>query len=42
VTGQLIPVDGGASIRPGYLDEEGLPVFVRDPAVRWQIRGGKD
>ncbi|MBK7951529.1 MAG: SDR family oxidoreductase [Deltaproteobacteria bacterium] len=42
VTGQLIPVDGGASIRPGYLDEEGLPVFVRDPVVRRQIRGGKD
>lgn len=42
ITGQLIPVDGGASIRPGYLDEEGLPVFVRDPAIRRQIRGGKD
>lgn len=42
VTGQLIPVDGGASIRPGYLDEAGLPVFVRDPIVRKKILGQKD
>ncbi|MFO0690286.1 MAG: SDR family oxidoreductase [Myxococcota bacterium] len=42
VTGQLIPVDGGASIRPGYLDEAGLPVFVRDPVVRKKILGQKD
>jgi 3-oxoacyl-[acyl-carrier protein] reductase len=39
ITGQLIPVDGGASIRPGYLDEAGLPVFVRDPALRRQLLG---
>ncbi len=41
ITGQLIPVDGGASIRPGYLDETGLPVFVRDPALRRQLLGGE-
>jgi NAD(P)-dependent dehydrogenase (short-subunit alcohol dehydrogenase family) len=41
ITGQLIPVDGGASIRPGYLDEENLPVFVRDPEVRRTFRGEK-
>jgi 3-oxoacyl-[acyl-carrier protein] reductase len=41
VTGQLIPVDGGASIRPGYLDDENLPVFVRDPEVRRTFRGDK-
>jgi len=40
ITGQLIPVDGGASIRPGYLDETGLPVFVRDPALRERLFGG--
>jgi len=39
ITGQLIPVDGGASIRPGYLDESGLPIFVRDPALRRQLLG---
>lgn len=40
ITGQLLPVDGGASIRPGYLDETGLPVFVRDPALRRRLLEG--
>lgn len=39
VTGQLLPVDGGASIRPGYLDETGLPIFVRDRALRQRLLG---
>ena len=39
ITGQLLPVDGGASIRPGYLDEAGLPVFVRDRALRRRLLG---
>jgi 3-oxoacyl-[acyl-carrier protein] reductase len=39
ITGQLLPVDGGASIRPGYLDEAGLPVFVRDRALRQRLLG---
>ena len=34
VTGQVLVVDGGASIRPGYLDEDSLPVFVSDPEFR--------
>jgi NAD(P)-dependent dehydrogenase (short-subunit alcohol dehydrogenase family) len=42
IDGQLIAVDGGASIRPGYLDETGLPVFVRDPALRGQLLGEGD
>lgn len=41
VTGQLLPVDGGASIRPGYLDETGLPIFVRDPALRRRLLEGE-
>ncbi len=40
VTGQLLAVDGGASIRPGYLDDTGLPVFVRDPEIRRRLLGG--
>jgi NAD(P)-dependent dehydrogenase (short-subunit alcohol dehydrogenase family) len=39
VSGQLIAVDGGASIRPGYLDETGLPIFVRDAALRARLTG---
>jgi NAD(P)-dependent dehydrogenase (short-subunit alcohol dehydrogenase family) len=37
VTGQVIAVDGGSSIRPGYLDADGLPVFVRDEALRARL-----
>ena len=29
VTGQVLTVDGGASTRPGYLDEDDLPVILR-------------
>jgi NAD(P)-dependent dehydrogenase (short-subunit alcohol dehydrogenase family) len=39
VTGQMLAVDGGASIRPGYLDESGLPIFVRDPDLRQKLSG---
>jgi NAD(P)-dependent dehydrogenase (short-subunit alcohol dehydrogenase family) len=38
VTGQVIAVDGGASVKPAYLDETGLPVFVSDPALRARLR----
>lgn len=41
ISGQLLAVDGGASIRPGYLDETGLPVFVRDPGIRERLLGKK-
>lgn len=39
VTGQTLAVDGGNSIRPSFLDEENLPVFVHQPAVRALMRG---
>lgn len=42
ISGQVIPVDGGASVRPGYLDETGLPVFVRDPAMRKRLLGDRN
>jgi NAD(P)-dependent dehydrogenase (short-subunit alcohol dehydrogenase family) len=37
VTGQVLAVDGGASIKPCYLDESGLPVFVSDPELRARL-----
>jgi len=37
VTGQVLAVDGGASVKPAYLDEAGLPVFVTDPALRARL-----
>ena len=40
ISGQLLAVDGGASIRPGYLDETGLPIFVRDGEMRRRLLGG--
>jgi len=39
VTGQMLAVDGGASIRPAYLDESGLPVFVRSAELRRRLLG---
>lgn len=39
VSGQVLAVDGGSSVRPSYLDADGLPVFVQDLAVRDQMRG---
>ncbi len=38
VTGQVLAVDGGASIKPSYLDASGLPVFVDDPELRERLR----
>ena len=40
VTGQVLVVDGGASILPAYLDEDGLPVFVTDPELRARLQQG--
>ena len=39
VTGQMLAVDGGVSIKPAYLDETGLPVFVRDAQLRRRLLG---
>jgi 3-oxoacyl-[acyl-carrier protein] reductase len=37
VSGQVLPVDGGSSVRPSYLDDDNLPVFVRDPGLRARL-----
>jgi 3-oxoacyl-[acyl-carrier protein] reductase len=34
VTGHTLTVDGGASVRPSYLDDMDLPVFVQDAELR--------
>jgi NAD(P)-dependent dehydrogenase (short-subunit alcohol dehydrogenase family) len=39
VTGQTLVVDGGASVKPSFVDDENLPVFVRDPGMRARIKG---
>ena len=39
ITGQVLAVDGGASVKPSYLDDDGLPVFVRDEALRRRLLG---
>ncbi len=40
VTGQVIAVDGGASIKPSYLGDDGLPIFVEDEELRERLLGG--
>jgi NAD(P)-dependent dehydrogenase (short-subunit alcohol dehydrogenase family) len=37
VTGQVVAVDGGASVRPSFLDDDGLPRAVRDDALRARL-----
>ncbi len=38
VSGQVLAVDGGSSVRPSYLDEDDLPVFVRDQDLRDRLK----
>ena len=38
VTGSVLTADGGASARPGYVDADNLPVFVRDPEMRARLK----
>jgi len=38
VTGHVLAVDGGSSVRPSYLDHDDLPVFVHDPSLRDRFR----
>ena len=40
ITGQVLAVDGGSSAKPSFLDDQNLPVFVRDPALRARL--GRD
>lgn len=42
ITGQVLAVDGGASIKPSYLGDDGLPVFVEDDALRKRLFGESD
>jgi NAD(P)-dependent dehydrogenase (short-subunit alcohol dehydrogenase family) len=37
VTGHTLVVDGGSSILPSFLDDDGLPVFVHDDALRARL-----
>jgi len=39
VSGQVLAVDGASSVKPSYLDETGIPVFLRDPSIRARITG---
>jgi enoyl-[acyl-carrier-protein] reductase (NADH) len=38
VTGQVLCVDGGTSVRPTYNDSEELPVFVHNEELRARLR----
>ena len=42
VTGQVVVVDGGASVRPSFVDADGLPLAVRDDGLRARLMGGQD
>jgi 3-oxoacyl-[acyl-carrier protein] reductase len=37
ITGQVLPVDGGSSIRPSFLGADDLPVFVHDAELRARL-----
>jgi NAD(P)-dependent dehydrogenase (short-subunit alcohol dehydrogenase family) len=37
VTGHTLVVDGGASVRPSYLDEHDLPVYVQSAELRGRL-----
>ena len=39
VTGQVLAVDGGTSVRPTVNDRDELPVFVHDEDLRARLRG---
>jgi NAD(P)-dependent dehydrogenase (short-subunit alcohol dehydrogenase family) len=38
ITGQVLPVDGGSSVRPSFLGDDDLPVFVHDERLRQALR----
>jgi NAD(P)-dependent dehydrogenase (short-subunit alcohol dehydrogenase family) len=39
VTGQCLPVDGGTSAKHVFLDDDNVPIFVRNEAILSRIRG---
>jgi 3-oxoacyl-[acyl-carrier protein] reductase len=40
VTGQCLPVDGGASVKWAHLDEDNKPIFVTNTAILERLAGG--
>ena len=42
VTGQVLIVDGGSSVRPSFLGIDNLPVFVHNEAMRARLTSGLD
>ncbi len=40
ITGQVLAVDGGMSVKPAMLDGDNLPLFVTSPAARARMTGG--
>ncbi|HMG25609.1 MAG TPA: SDR family oxidoreductase, partial [Acidimicrobiia bacterium] len=42
LSGQVLAVDGGSSARPSFLDDDNLPVFMRDPELRAGLVGHED
>jgi len=38
VTGHTLVVDGGSSVRPSFLDDDDVPVFVTDQGLRARLR----
>jgi 3-oxoacyl-[acyl-carrier protein] reductase len=41
VSGQVLTVDGGSSARPSFLDEDNIPVFVRNQELRSRLTGDR-
>ena len=39
VTGQVLAVDGGTSVRPTVNDADELPVFVHNQELRARLKG---
>ena len=42
VTGQVLAVDGGSSVRPSFLGADNLPVFVHNEMMRSRLLGRPD
>jgi 3-oxoacyl-[acyl-carrier protein] reductase len=40
VTGQVLPLDGGSTVRPSYLGSDDIPVFMEDGPIRDRLLDG--
>jgi 3-oxoacyl-[acyl-carrier protein] reductase len=38
ISGHVLVIDGGASARPSFVDDDNLPVVLQDPAMRAELR----